>query len=206
MNKRILLPLFFGVTLFLSANAQVGVNQDNSPADPSAMLDVKSTDKGVLIPRMTTAERQGITGPARGLLVFDTTTNSFWFFNGSVWEEINTDDQTLSLIGSELSIEDGNSVDLSNIDLNLSGNDLLTTPLNCPSLAGTLNGIGNFPEGVAASGNYAYLINSASNDLKVVDISDPSSPSIVATLPGFPLTEEIKVAGDYAYVVRRGFK
>jgi uncharacterized protein (TIGR02145 family) len=41
--------------------------------DPSALLDLKSTDRGVLMPRMTTAERSAIVNPAEGLLVFNTT-------------------------------------------------------------------------------------------------------------------------------------
>jgi len=41
--------------------AQVAINTDNGDPDTSAMLDIKSTDKGVLIPRMTTAQRDLIT-------------------------------------------------------------------------------------------------------------------------------------------------
>nr|MCU0351792.1 hypothetical protein [Flavobacterium sp.] len=49
----------------LNANAQsVSINTDGSTADNSAILDVKSTDKGILIPRMTEAQRNLITTPA----------------------------------------------------------------------------------------------------------------------------------------------
>lgn len=44
----------------------------NTTPDPSAMLDVSSTDKGMLVPRMTTAQRLAIPSPAESLLVFDT--------------------------------------------------------------------------------------------------------------------------------------
>ena len=63
--------------------AQVAVTTDGSSPDGSAMLDVKSTSKGLLIPRMSTAERTGIVLPAQGLLVYDTDTNSFWFYSGA---------------------------------------------------------------------------------------------------------------------------
>lgn len=43
--------------------------------DPSAMLDVQSNEKGLLIPRMSTSERIGITSPANGLIIFNTTEN-----------------------------------------------------------------------------------------------------------------------------------
>ncbi len=67
-------------------SAQVVISPTN-PASPhaSAMLDVQSTDRGMLIPRMTTAQRTAIAAPAKGLLVFDTGTNTFWFFNGTAW-------------------------------------------------------------------------------------------------------------------------
>lgn len=68
----------------------VAINEDGSVADTSAMLDVKSTTKGLLIPRMTSAERTAIPLPATGLMVFDNTTTSFWYYTGSAWTEIGT--------------------------------------------------------------------------------------------------------------------
>jgi len=69
-------------------HAQVSITLDSSPADPSAMLDVKSTDKGILIPRMTAIERDSISSPANGLLVYVTTDSSFYFFEGTAWSKI----------------------------------------------------------------------------------------------------------------------
>ncbi len=66
----------------------VAINRDSTRADPSAMLDVKSFDRGILIPRMNTAQRTAIASPAKGLLVFDITTNTFWYNNGTVWTEV----------------------------------------------------------------------------------------------------------------------
>lgn len=68
--------------------AQVSINTDNSDADPSAMLDVKSTGKGLLIPRMTAAERDAIAAPANGLLVYVTTDSSFYFYEGNAWAKV----------------------------------------------------------------------------------------------------------------------
>ncbi len=73
--------------VFLQAQ-QVAVNTDGSPADPSAMLDVVSSTRGMLIPQMTAAERTGIASPATGLLIFDTDSNAFWFYNGTGWEQL----------------------------------------------------------------------------------------------------------------------
>lgn len=101
--------LMFSQTLFAQG---VGINNDNSNPDPSAMLHVKSTDKGMLVPRMITSQRIAIAAPAVGLLVFDLTTNGFWYFDGTVWVEISSgvSNQTLSYAGNTLSISNGNSV------------------------------------------------------------------------------------------------
>ncbi len=63
--------------------AQVGINT-NLP-DTSAVLDISSTDKGLLMPRMSTAQKEAIVNPATGLIVYDTTLNSFVFYNGVAW-------------------------------------------------------------------------------------------------------------------------
>ncbi|MEM6297461.1 MAG: beta-propeller domain-containing protein, partial [Bacteroidota bacterium] len=73
-----------------TAFAQVGINSDNSDPDNSAMLDVKSTEKGILIPRMDSTSRQNITSPAVGLMVYDTTTSTFWYYT-TQWTEITAD-------------------------------------------------------------------------------------------------------------------
>jgi hypothetical protein len=77
-------------TLFLYSLAfsQVAINLDGSAPDNSAMLDVKSNSKGVLFPRMTTAQRDMIVSPAAGLIVFNTTSNSYEYFTGSLWVKL----------------------------------------------------------------------------------------------------------------------
>jgi hypothetical protein len=60
----------------------------NSPA-ASAALDVSSTSKGLLIPRMTSTQRSAIASPVNGLMVYDITTNSFWYYNGVAWTNTN---------------------------------------------------------------------------------------------------------------------
>jgi len=67
-------------------NAQVGIGT-NTP-HTSSMLEVQATDKGILFPRMTSAQRTSIASPASGLYVYDTNTKSLWYYNGALW--INT--------------------------------------------------------------------------------------------------------------------
>ena len=68
----------------------IGISADGATPHASAMLDVSSTTKGVLVPRMKSTERTGISSPAAGLLVYDTDTKTFWFFDGTVWNQLST--------------------------------------------------------------------------------------------------------------------
>lgn len=70
----LLLPL-------LSMAQNIGFNEDGASPDSSAMLDVSSTAKGILIPRMTQAERLAIAGPAQSLMIYQTDQDSGFYFN-----------------------------------------------------------------------------------------------------------------------------
>ena len=80
----IVIALVFSIN-FLTA--QVAINTDGSAPNSSAMLDVKSSDKGLLIPRLTTTQRNALSLTAvAGLMVYDTNLNRFFFFNGTTWD------------------------------------------------------------------------------------------------------------------------
>lgn len=75
-------------TLHFSVSAQsLSINTDGSTADASALLDVKSTAKGILVPRMNKTERNAIASPATGLMVFQNAPDSvgFYYYNGTSW-------------------------------------------------------------------------------------------------------------------------
>ncbi|MCX6304308.1 MAG: hypothetical protein NT040_05025 [Bacteroidetes bacterium] len=78
--------LLVGAPLF----AQVAVNSDGSQPDASAMMDVKSTTKGALFPRMSQAQISFIVNPANGLVVFCTTDNKFYAYvaSANAWKEV----------------------------------------------------------------------------------------------------------------------
>ncbi len=87
-NIKILFALLLGISS-LSLNAQVAVSTDGSSADASAMLDVKSTTKGVLITRMSQTQRNAISSPATGLMIYQTdNTPGFYYYNGSGWTQL----------------------------------------------------------------------------------------------------------------------
>lgn len=70
---------------FFTVTAQVSINEENSNPDPSAMLDISSTDKGLLVPRMSEDERDLIENPAQGLMIFNTTDSCFNYYTGINW-------------------------------------------------------------------------------------------------------------------------
>ena len=78
----ILLALSLVLASTLASHAQVGIGTSS----PNAALDVTSTTQGFLPPRMTTTQRNAISSPAVGLVIFNTTTNCLNFYNG-FWVE-----------------------------------------------------------------------------------------------------------------------
>ncbi|RXP44459.1 hypothetical protein EC396_17015 [Lutibacter sp. HS1-25] len=88
-----------GVVFFMSFNASAQVGIGTTTPDASSMLDIQSNVKGILIPRMLTSERNAISSPANGLMVFDTETKSFWFYNINVWKELVSDSSLVDADG-----------------------------------------------------------------------------------------------------------
>lgn len=116
--------ILLGFVTFYS-QAQVGIGTENP--NPKSVLDLKSqgNNQGFLVPRLTTLQRTAtsftstLTATEKGLLIFDTDTNKFYYWNGTAWTVIEdstgTDSQTLSFNTATglLSITGGNNVNLS---------------------------------------------------------------------------------------------
>ena len=132
----------FVITIMLLLLRQVSFAQNvgigTTTPDASAILELNSNSRGLLIPRMDSNVRKAIVNPAKGLMVFDNEYGSFWFFDGTSWENIEgsatnqmlsisndtlflqnggyavlpsgTDSQALTLSGDTLSIQNGNSI------------------------------------------------------------------------------------------------
>jgi hypothetical protein len=80
--------LIFIFGIFIDTYAQsVAINTTGATANTSAILDVSSTSKGVLVPRMTKAQKNAIATPATGLLIYQGAPDSigFHYYNGSAW-------------------------------------------------------------------------------------------------------------------------
>jgi hypothetical protein len=65
-------------------NVAIGTASPNA----AALLDLTSTSKGLLPPRMNSSQRQAIASPPAGLLVYDTSTDTYWFFENGKWNEL----------------------------------------------------------------------------------------------------------------------
>jgi hypothetical protein len=87
MKIKCLCTIIFCTILLKNITAQLGINATNAAPNSKAMLDVESTSKGVLIPRMTTTQRNAIASPPAGLMIYNSTVNKFNYFNGGVWSE-----------------------------------------------------------------------------------------------------------------------
>ncbi len=73
-------------SLILQAQNNIGIGTPNP--HPSSILDLSSTDKGVLVPRLTTQQRTNIANPADGLLVYDVSFQCFYFFGNGTWNSL----------------------------------------------------------------------------------------------------------------------
>lgn len=98
VKQKLLIPLLLTICSLSTVNVYsqqgVSINVAGTPAHSSAMLDVSSTSKGLLIPRVSLTSTNDVTtiaSPATSLLVYNTNAAmvggavGFWYFNGSVW-------------------------------------------------------------------------------------------------------------------------
>ncbi|MBI4645884.1 MAG: hypothetical protein HY738_04625 [Bacteroidia bacterium] len=142
----------------------VGISTDGSDPDASAMLDVKSTSKGLLIPRMTTAQRTGILTPANGLFVYDITTSSFWYYDG-VWRELLHSGRVWKL--------NGNAGTTPGTDLRILSNGNIGLGTASPNSLVHVYGTGAVPS-LSANNQIFTIGNNVTQELAIG--ADPNSP------------------------------
>lgn len=129
--------------LSIAVNAQTGIG--TSTPDSSAKLEVSSNNKGILIPRMTSAERGLISSPANGLLVYQTDgVVGFYVNSGSSgspnWTRVNSD-----------WVKSGNDISYSGGNVSISGNQTTTGSINASSFIGNGNQLSNVLTKVTSS-------------------------------------------------------
>ena len=142
--KKFTILILVLLSLLKSYSQSVGIG--TTTPNTSSMLDVSATNKGMLVPRMSTAQRTSIASPAKGLLVFDNDLSSFFFYNGTAWTQLST--------GSSTNFWSANGSDISNINSGSVGIGT-TTPL---SKLGVKTATGNYgltqTDGTVTVGTY----------------------------------------------------
>ncbi|HLF63518.1 MAG TPA: hypothetical protein VI603_07190, partial [Saprospiraceae bacterium] len=81
MQKRLILICFVSSWVTYLTGQSVAINNTGSAPDPSSILDISSDGKGLLIPRMTSGQRDNLPDPANGLIVYQTDFNTGFYYN-----------------------------------------------------------------------------------------------------------------------------
>jgi len=142
MNKNRIFLITILILIGEIAMAQVSINSTGAAPNSSAMLDIVSTDKGLLIPRV--ADTTSVLSPAVGLLIYRTNSpQGFFYYNGQKWQKI----------GIEATSSTANYVDLST-NQTVNGNK-------------TWNGNATFNSGLNASGGTINLNNDSNSTINI---------------------------------------
>ncbi len=171
--------LIANVTLY--SQVGIGTNTPNS----SSMLEVESTSKGFLLPRMSSSQRTSIASPATGLQVYDNNTNSIWYYNGTIW--INT--LSMASMGD---IKSG----IQNADhggwVLLDGRAINTLSTTQQAAATALGLAGNIP-----NASNAYLVQ---NGGTLASVTGSNTVTLTqANLPSVNFTGTAASAGDHSH-------
>lgn len=134
-------------------NAQTGIG--TFTPDSSAKLEVASNNKGILIPRMTSAERGLVNSPANGLLVYQTDGVVGFYVNSGTsgspnWTRVNSD-----------WVKSGNDISYSGGNVSISGNQTITGSVTASSFIGNGSQLSNVLTKVTGS----WVLASGSNNV-----------------------------------------
>ena len=176
----LLLAILFATNIFAQ---NVGINADGTPPDASAMPDIKSTTKGILIPRMTVTQRIAMPSKTEGLMIYQTNdVKGFYYYDGVNWQLMTyfKDDgtQIVASPGDETGTENAKHIVLqagsnTNVSTNTNGGNIILTP-------GTGQGTGaNGNVGIGTTNPTASLTIQQKYDnlqsaLKIISSIDPT--------------------------------
>jgi len=210
--------LFFCLMLLgaFFASAQVGI--DNPLPNPNAALDMKATDKGMLLPRMTTIQRMGIVNNCNpecpdGLLVYDSDIKGFFYMYDNQWymfnpwdapdvsiasnEDIMTNAVIVRNVGIGISPDDGYTLDVDGKVQIRNGADVTAGSMNIAAgsittINGNIfsSGTGNISTttGNISAGTGHLRANNFSSNINDVNCSGPVPKGGIVLWSGSPAT------------------
>lgn len=165
--------------LFQNVFSQVGIGTETP--DASSILDIQSTEAGVLIPRMTTAQRNLITNAANGLMIYNTDSDELQFNSNSsfapIWQALDVAPASTSMIGQ--------SVKYSNTDITTDVN--IAAGLTAP-IVGTL---------VWNDNTTLYTANTTTNEITIAETGRYKVLVNIPVITGGPadrLSPEMRIA------------
>ena len=147
-----------------------GFGSGGGTIDPSAIGDLISTTKGFLIPRMTTAQRNAIISPATGLEVYNLTTSTFNFYDGSAWQVVGGVGVTNLSIGTTTA---------TTIDVDSDSGTDATIPAATISVAGLLQATDKVKVNILTAAGVGNLFLSDDGNYKVVGTPTPDTGVII---------------------------
>ncbi len=196
----------------LSLAQGVGINNTGVPPHASAGLDVDFNQKGFLPPRLTTAQRDSIVGPAEGLFIYNLTTKCVEVFYGTFWQSIHCG---CSLPPSNLVYADNGPIAYCQnqlIPLNVPGTQggqptsytvipPLPSGIQINAQTGQMSGS---PTGLSSATNYTITAtNACGNASRVIQVSVVSSPATPANITG-PTSPTASTSATYTIGVVPG--
>jgi len=188
-----------------SVFAQVAISINGSVADPSALLDIQSQDKGLLTPRMTEAQKTAIANPANGLLIYQTDGNSGYYYNeGSptspLWKRIGSEQNNPVLKQNRIPIDSvavfGNAPSPTLYAITEPGSYYLTRDIDITET--------QFDNTSAR----VIIINSDNvtldlNGYSIIGRKDPIPEPLVFPIPGFGNSEGVYILGSKTNITIR---
>jgi hypothetical protein len=152
MKKTLILLTLF--TSFVATAQSIEINANGATANASAVLDLKSTTKGFLLPRMTNAQMLAIPSPAQGLLAFCTdcsTNGDYYFYKGTAWVALGSTTVSVSTtVGAVSDNADEKGATITNGVLNLAPANA-TNPGIVTKTAQTIAGVKTFSNGIVGN-------------------------------------------------------
>tara|TARA_R110002096_G_scaffold386435_1_gene580556 strand:- start:14639 stop:19189 length:4551 start_codon:yes stop_codon:yes gene_type:complete len=171
LERIVILFILFAFGNILNAQ-NISINANGAAPDNSAMLDVSSNNRGILIPRMTLIQRNAITNPATGLLIYQTDNDSGFYFNRGTstlpsWSKVAISNEPISIIqdldgNTKIEVEQNPNEDL--IRFGVGGTEFFIIDSARFEILNTNN---NIFIGENSGQNFNYLNNSAEPNLAI---------------------------------------